>query len=101
MPLANYRDKTTQVVWGIRDFEHRFGRKPCGLWLPETAVDLASLEVLAENDIDFTVLALYQAHRIREIGDDEWTDVLGGHVDPTRAYVQRLPSGALDQIFLL
>ncbi|MBE0690461.1 MAG: DUF3536 domain-containing protein, partial [Anaerolineae bacterium] len=93
MPLANHRDKVTQVVWGIRDFEHRFGRKPRGLWLPETAVDLETLEVLAENDIDFTILAPYQAHRIRKIGDDEWTDVLGGHIDPTRAYVQRLPSG--------
>ena len=44
MPLANRRDKYTQVVWGIRDFEHRFGRKPEGMWLPETAVDIETLE---------------------------------------------------------
>ena len=41
MPLANERDKYTQVFWGIRDFEHRFGRRPEGMWLPETAVDVA------------------------------------------------------------
>ena len=48
MPLANRRDKETQVYWGIRDFEHRFGRKPEGMWLAETAVDTETLEVLAE-----------------------------------------------------
>ena len=54
MPLANERDKYTQAVWGIRDFEHRFGRKPEGMWLPETAVDIATLEVLASLGIKFT-----------------------------------------------
>src|SRR5580658_3059730 len=43
MPLANSRDKSTQVIWGIRDFEHRSARKPAGMWLPETAVDLETL----------------------------------------------------------
>lgn len=99
MPLANKRDKITQTVWGIRDFETRFGRKPRGMWLPETAVDIATLEVLTDHDIDFTVLAPYQAHRIRKIGEAEWTDVLGGHVDPTRAYIQRLPSGKSINLF--
>ena len=99
MPLANQRDKTTQVVWGLRDFEQRFGRKSRGMWLPETAVDLATLETLAENGIDFTILAPYQAHRIRKIGDSKWKDVLGGHIDPTRAYVQRLPSGRSISLF--
>src|SRR5579883_510999 len=49
MPLANARDKRTQVLWGIRDFEYRFGRKPEGMWLPETAVDLETLEIFAEQ----------------------------------------------------
>src|SRR3982074_2807281 len=47
MPLANVRDKETQVLWGIRDFEHRFGRKPEGMWLPETAVDLETLDMMS------------------------------------------------------
>lgn len=92
MPLAHPRDKRTQVIWGIRDFEHRFNRFPEGMWLPETAVDLESLDVLAEQGIKFTVLAPRQAARTREIGDDEWQDV-GDGIDPTRAYLCRLPSG--------
>jgi len=49
MPLASERDRRTQVVWGIRDFEHRFGRSPEGMWLAETAADIGSLEALAES----------------------------------------------------
>src|SRR4029079_746367 len=51
LPLASARDKFTQVHWGIRDFEHRFGRLPEGMWLAETAADTASLEALAEQNI--------------------------------------------------
>src|SRR5947208_694144 len=57
MPLASERDKVTQVRWGIADFEHRFGRRPEGMWLPETAVDLATLQVLADHAIKFTILS--------------------------------------------
>lgn len=62
LPLASYRDKVTQVRWGIADFEHRFGRKPAGMWLPETAVDTESLMVLADHGIEFTILAPWQAN---------------------------------------
>jgi hypothetical protein len=61
LPLASYRDKSTQVAWGITDFKHRFGRRPQGLWLPETAVDMETLEVLSEQGIEFTILAPWQA----------------------------------------
>ncbi len=61
MPLANSRDKRTQVIWGIRDFEKRFGRSPEGMWLPEAAVDTETLEILAEQRIKFTILAPSQA----------------------------------------
>ncbi|MEJ2753818.1 MAG: glycoside hydrolase, partial [Chloroflexota bacterium] len=57
MPLANRRDKETQVVWGIRDFTHRFGRAPEGIWLAETAVDTETLEILADHNISYTILA--------------------------------------------
>ncbi|NLN69587.1 MAG: DUF3536 domain-containing protein [Chloroflexi bacterium] len=60
LPLANRRDKITQIKWGIADFEHRFGHSPCGMWLPETAVDLETLTVLADHDIQFTILAPWQ-----------------------------------------
>ena len=61
LPLASHRDKVTQVRWGIADFEYRFGRKPLGMWLPETAVDLVTLEVLAQHGIQYTILAPWQA----------------------------------------
>jgi len=99
MPLANQRDKYTQAVWGIRDFEHRFGCRPEGMWLPETAVDLATLEVLAELGIKFTVLAPNQAHRVRKVGGRNWKDLSNGSVDPTMVYRLRLPSGKTINLF--
>jgi alpha-amylase/alpha-mannosidase (GH57 family) len=99
MPLANRRDKITQVRWGVRDFEHRFGRRPEGMWLPETAVDLETLDILAEHGIRFTVLSPFQAARTRETGRGEWRDVTGGHVDPSTAYTCRLPSGRSIALF--
>ncbi len=67
MPLASTRDRETQIVWGIADFEHRYGRKPEGMWLAETAVDLESLDLLARHGIRFTILAPHQCARVRPI----------------------------------
>jgi alpha-amylase/alpha-mannosidase (GH57 family) len=92
LPLANRRDKVTQVKWGIEDFKHRFGRVPEGMWLPETAVDNETLEVLAENAVKFTILAPRQASRVRRFGSRSWKDVSGDKIDPSRAYLCRLPS---------
>ena len=92
LPLANRRDKVTQVKWGRSDFESRFGRKPEGMWLPETAVDSETLEVLAENGIKFTILAPRQAQRIRAKNSSKFEDVSGARIDPARAYLAELPS---------
>jgi alpha-amylase/alpha-mannosidase (GH57 family) len=99
MPLANTRDRRTQVLWGLADFEYRFKRKPEGMWLPETAVDLETLEILAEAGFKFTILAPHQAGRVRRIGESTWHDFSGGRIDPTRAYEQRLPSGRKIALF--
>jgi hypothetical protein len=61
MPLISHREKETLVRWGIYEFKSRFGHPPQGMWLPETAVDLESLEVLADHGIQFTILAPWQA----------------------------------------
>lgn len=92
MPLANEEDKQTQVKWGIRDFEYRFGRKPEGMWLAETAADDDTLRVLVENGIKFTILSPYQAEKFRANGEKQWTDVSWGNIDPARAYRYYLES---------
>ncbi len=99
LPLANREEKEFQVVWGLRDFESRFGREAEGMWLPETAVDLESLEVLAAHGIAFTILAPSQAARTRPVGASGWQDVSDGGVDPKRPYLQRLPSGRSIALF--
>jgi alpha-amylase/alpha-mannosidase (GH57 family) len=99
LPLAHPRDKETQVIWGIRDFEMRFGRKPEGMWLPETAVDIPTLEALAAQGIKFTILAPRQAKRVRRYGSRNWKDVSGDRIDPSRAYQVRLPSKRTMSVF--
>jgi alpha-amylase/alpha-mannosidase (GH57 family) len=98
LPLANARDQRTQVRWGIRDFEKRFLRKPEAMWLPETAVDVASLEALAAEGIAFTILEPQQARRWRAIGEDDWTEQKGA-IDPTMPYRCNLPSGRSIDLF--
>ena len=92
MPLANEQDKRTQILWGIRDFEIRFGRKPEGMWLAETAVDDETLRILVENGIKFTILSPYQADKFKNKNDKEWTDVSWGNIDPARSYRYKIKS---------
>lgn len=99
LPLANSRDKYTQIYWGIQDFSYRFGRKPEGMWLPETAVDLETLDIMAELGILFTILAPRQVRSSRPLGKQEWLDVSEGRIDPTMAYSCSLPSGRSIAIF--
>ena len=61
LPLASAADRRTEIRWGLRDFEFRFGRRAAGFWLPETAVDLATLRIAAEEGIGYTILAPWQA----------------------------------------
>ncbi len=124
-PLANDRDRRTQIHWGVEDFIHRFGRDPEGMWLPETAADTATLEALADAGIKFTILAPRQAHQVAEIpkaaGREPertlakgparktkapvkttelvWEDVSGDRIDPTRGYRCSLPSGKSITLF--
>ena len=114
LPLANRRDKYTQLLWGIRDFQKRFGRDPEGMWLPETAVDVETLELLAELGIKFTILAPHQARQVRkrrgvpapqepakspDPKPPQWRSVEGAKIDPTRAYLCPLPSGRSINLF--
>lgn len=97
LPLSNRRDKRTQILWGLADFRHRFGREPEGMWLPETAVDLESLELMAEAGIRFTILSPYQAASVLE--GDEWIDVVGGSIDTRVPYEVQLFGGRSISVF--
>lgn len=99
LPLANRRDKITQIVWGIEDFQKRFQRAPEGMWLPECAVDSETLDILAEHGIRFVILAPRQAQAVREKGASSWTDVTGERVDTHRAYICPLRSGRALSLF--
>ena len=99
MPLANRRDKITQIVWGIRSFRRHFGRDPEGMWLPETAVDVETLEILHEQGLRFTILAPRQARRVRALGAINWREVSEGSIDPTMPYQVRLPCGGEMAVF--
>jgi alpha-amylase/alpha-mannosidase (GH57 family) len=84
LPLATTRDKHTQIAWGLSDFRYRYGREATGMWLAETAVDLESLDVLAQHGITYTVLAPWQA---------------ATHIDPTEPYRVRLYDGRSITVF--
>ncbi len=93
LPLANQRDKHTQIYWGMCDFQHRFARDPEGMWLPETAVDIATLEELSACGIKFTILAPHQAGKVRDHETSSWINLYGQGIDSRRPYICHLPSG--------
>lgn len=98
MPLASRAEKELQVHWGIKDFERRYGRRPEGMWLSETAVDTETLEILQRAGILFTVLAPRQAEAIRS-PDGAWHTVDEATLDTTRAYQVVLPGGGKIAVF--
>lgn len=99
LPLANYNDKVTQVYWGLKDFEHRFGRMPEGMWLAETAVNIETLEVLADYGIKYTILAPRQAKSFKKISDENWSEIHNENIDTRRPYICKLPSGKSIALF--
>lgn len=105
MPLANQRDKITQIRWGIADYESHYGSAPEGMWLSETAVDSETLELLAQHGIKFTILAPSQCKRVRPLKQDAtetdpvWTTPLANSVDTSRPYLMRFESGVSIAIF--
>jgi alpha-amylase/alpha-mannosidase (GH57 family) len=100
MPLANRRDRITQIRWGIADYQYHYGALPEGMWLAETAADNESLELLAQHGIKFTVLAPHQCKRIRSLkGDGDWTDTPEASVDTSHPYLVHFDSGVSIAVF--
>ncbi|HEY89132.1 MAG TPA: DUF3536 domain-containing protein [Thermoflexia bacterium] len=86
LPLARGRDKRCQISWGIASFAYRFGGVPQGLWLPEMAVDYATLEAVADLELKFVILS-----------DGQVTGELLPGAGPYRV---RLPSGRFVSVFV-
>ena len=113
MPLASTRDAVTQIRWGIADFEHRFGHKPEGMWLAETAVNRHVLDLMAREGIKYTILAPIQCARVRALAtevserDDaepaasqsSWNETPEASVDTTRPYLVKLDEGRSIAVF--
>lgn len=79
LPLAARHDKITQIQWGIKDFITRFGHQPAGMWLPEAAVDMETLEIAADHGIEFTILAPWQVReKDCELGKPYWLELESG-----------------------
>ncbi|MFZ5449601.1 MAG: DUF3536 domain-containing protein [Thermodesulfobacteriota bacterium] len=93
LPLANHRDRETQVIWGLKDFEYRFRRPAAAMWLPETAVNYPTLTTLVDHGMKFVILSPYQAKRVRPLSGGDWSPAQG-IVDTTQAYRCFLPDGA-------
>ena len=85
LPLSPLRDVRTQVRWGVADFQHRFGRDPEAMWLPETAANEDTLEVLIEAGLAYTILAPNQAGYLRD-EDGTWIPVQEVGLDTTVPY---------------
>ncbi len=94
MPLSNRRDKETQIIWGLKDFESRFQRKAASIWLAETAVDLETLELMVQHGMQYVILAPRQAKCVRPVGDADWQDAENETVDSSRPYLVNLPNGS-------
>ena len=86
LPLADARDRHTQVLWGLHEFKHRFGFTPEGLWLSECGIDPETTRALIDHGIRFVILSPHQASKARPFGRQEWTDVSMGAIDTRRAY---------------
>ena len=119
MPLANERDAITQIRWGIADFEHRFDRKPEGMWLAETAVNREVLGLMAREGIKYTILAPNQCARVRKLtvetlsaskealrpekasvsASNDWIGTPDATVDPTQPYLVKLDEGRSIAVF--
>jgi alpha-amylase/alpha-mannosidase (GH57 family) len=98
LPLATLRDRRTQIRWGLREFEHRFHRRPEAMWLPETAVDAATLGLLVDAGMQYVILSPAQAARWRPVGERAWQSTADAEIDPRRPYrwIQRDAKGHPD-----
>jgi hypothetical protein len=99
LPLASSTDRWTQIVWGLYDFQKRFGRPAAGMWLPETACNEGTLADLVRAGMRFVILAPSQAQSISPIGSGNWVDVSSGTIPVHQPYLCRTAAGNISVLF--
>ncbi|MDP8217518.1 MAG: DUF3536 domain-containing protein [Candidatus Theseobacter exili] len=100
LPLANRRDRITQIQWGIADFKRRFKRDPEAMWLPETACNEETLKDLIDNGLKFVILSQHQAQKTRTIGQEKWEALPSGSIDPRKPYRWFVKNGRKNRKFI-
>ncbi|OIO27429.1 MAG: hypothetical protein AUJ18_10950 [Candidatus Hydrogenedentes bacterium CG1_02_42_14] len=98
MPLADEKDRETEILWGIADFRKHFGREPEAMWMSETAVDIATLEAVIKHGMKFVILSPFQAAQV-QTPDKKWVDVSNGKIDTSQPYWIQTPSGNIAAFF--
>ncbi|MDR2668827.1 MAG: DUF3536 domain-containing protein, partial [Desulfovibrio sp.] len=91
MPLATDEERALETRWAVDDFIFHFGRAPEGMWLPECAVDLPSLDCLAAAGISYVILAPGQAKALVRNGKAVPVDESSLNIG--EPYFVKLPSG--------
>ena len=86
LPLSDVRDRHTQIIWGLKEFEYRFKRQAKGLWLSETAIDMNTIRALIDHGVEYIILSPLQAGYIRKFGEFTWTGVPDGTIDTRVPY---------------
>lgn len=99
LPLDSPEDLTTQVVWGMEDFQSHFNRDPEGIWLPEAAVNLPVVDELIRQGIRFIVLSPWQGQAYAREGQNRWKQLHGHPMPSDRAYRIERPGGSLGVFF--
>ncbi len=86
LPLADARDRYTQILWGLKEFHQRFGNYPEGMWLPECGIDRETVRALIDHNVKFVILSPHQASKARPFGEAKWREASMGGIDTRRAY---------------
>ncbi len=99
LPLDTREDAEIQILWGLENFRRHFGRESEGIWLPETAVNTRTIDLLIDRNISFIILSPWQVEGVREKGEKKWKPLGNTPVPSHRSYYIRGTSGSVAAFF--
>ena len=98
LPLDTPEDAKTQIRWGLTDFQHRFGRKAEGMWLPECGANPEVLGYMVEEGLKFAILSPWQAKAL-SLDGQKWNDLEENPAPSDRPFWVHTPSGPIAVFF--